>query len=67
MKLGRVVIDLGYVVDLDNQDMVDEAKDCFYEDISNAIKYNEIGGMMEVIDAPNANEGDIPEFLTEEI
>ena len=63
MRLGKVCISHSYIVDLDNQDMVDEAKDCFYEDICNAIKYDEIYGDIKVVEAPEAKESDIPEFL----
>jgi hypothetical protein len=66
MKLGRVIFDLGYVVDLENQEMVDHAKDCIYEDIMSAIKYNEVHNYLEVVEAPDASEGDIPEFLIED-
>jgi hypothetical protein len=66
MKLGKVIFDLGYVVDINNQEMVDHAMECIHEDIMNAVKYNEIPNWLEVIEAPDASEGDIPEFLLEE-
>jgi len=63
MRLGRVVISMAYVVDLDNDDMVQEAKDCLYEDVMNAVKYEEIGTYMDVMEDKKAKPGDIPEFL----
>ena len=65
MKLGRITVP-GYVVDLDDQNMIDEAKDCLAEDICNAVKYNELHSYLKVIEAPEASENDIPDFLTEE-
>jgi hypothetical protein len=65
MKLGKIVLDLSYVVDLNDQDMVDQAKECIYEDIMNAYKYNEIHNYIEVIESPESKESDIPEFLLE--
>ncbi len=63
MRLGRVEISLGYTVDLDNQDMVDEARECLYEDLMNAYKYNEIGENITVAADKKAKASDIPEFL----
>lgn len=64
MKLGRVVIDLGYVVDMENQEQVAEAKRCFYDDLSNAQRYNELASWMEVQPDENATEDMIPEHIT---
>jgi hypothetical protein len=66
MRLGRVHIGAGYIVDLDNPDMVDEAKECLYEDIMNAVKYDELDSYVDVMEDPTVNEGDIPEFLKHE-
>jgi hypothetical protein len=63
-RLGRIAFDLGYVVDLDNNEMVEDAKVCILEDIENAIKFGELDQYLEVQPAPdNATEADIPEFL----
>jgi hypothetical protein len=66
MKLGRVVFDLGYVVDLENPEMVAAARDAIYEDMMNAYKYDNVADHMEIIDAPEAKESDIPDFLVED-
>lgn len=67
MKLGKVKIELEYIVDLDNQDMVDQAKNALYEDLMNAAKYEELFDMIEVTDEDKTlKEEDIPEFLIEE-
>jgi hypothetical protein len=63
MNLKRIVFDVGYIVDGDDQAMVDHALDCIYEDIMNAAKYNELGDWISIITAPDATEEDIPEFL----
>lgn len=67
MRLGKVVIDIGYVVNLDNEEMVEEAKDCLYEDVMNAVKFNEVSSWIKI----QKNDGtlkkeDIPSFLSGE-
>lgn len=65
MRLGRIEFNIGYVVDLDNDDMVQHAKDAIYEDVINAsqdgisfdFKKDEMDGL---------TENDIPDFLLEE-
>ena len=66
MRLGRVCMDMGYVVDLDNQSMVDEARDCLYEDLMNAVKYDELGSNIKIVHDKTLKESDIPELLLEE-
>jgi len=67
MKLGRVGFISSYVVDLDDDVMVDRAIDCLYEDITNAVKNNEleysIGVLPNNVDPVDLSEEDIPEFL----
>jgi hypothetical protein len=65
-KIGIVKLSLDYVVDLDNYDMVEHAKDALYEDIWTAIKYNEINDYISVEISKDKTEKDIPEFLKEE-
>lgn len=62
-RLGRVYIDFGYIVDLDNKEMVDEARNCLIEDLMNAFKYSELEQYVDVEEAPDASEDSIPEFL----
>lgn len=64
-RLGRVCIDFGYIVDLDNPEMVEDAKQCLLEDMMNAFKYGEIVQYIDVEEAPDAHEDAIPEFLLE--
>ena len=67
MRLGKVYIHHYYVVDLDNEDMVDEAKMCMFEDLMNAVKYDELGNWISVKEDNSLKESDIPSFLTEDI
>lgn len=68
MKLGKVKIELEYVVDLDNEDMVNDAKNYMYEDIMNIVKYEELFDIIEVTDEDKTlKEEDIPEFLIEDL
>jgi hypothetical protein len=67
MRLGKVKIEIEYVVDLDNDDMVEEATNCLYEKIMNAVKYNEVFDYIKVTDEDKTlKEKDIPEFLKED-
>ena len=65
MRLGRVVVDIGYIVDMDDSDMIEEAKSALYDDVHNAIKYNELDCWISIIEDNEANESDIPDFLLE--
>ena len=62
-ELVRVVIDTGYVVYKDDQEMLDRAKTSLYEAVMNAVKSNELDAWIEIVDAPDAEESDIPEYL----
>ena len=61
--LGRVCISLSYVVDLNNKDMIDEAKECLMEDLMNIFKYNELHDHIDIVEDKKAKEKDIPDFL----
>lgn len=63
MRLGRVQVYHSYVVDLDNRDMIQEAKNCLAEDMMNFYKYNEVDANIDVVEDKTATESDIPEFL----
>ena len=63
VKYGKVGFCLEYVVDLSNEDMINEAKTCLYEDILSSIKYGAIEKLIDVTPDPTASEGDIPDFL----
>jgi len=67
MRLGRVQISHSYVVNLDNEDMVEHARDALYEDLMNAVKFDELHSNIEVVEDPDATETEIPDFLTENI
>lgn len=62
-KYARLVVDMGYVVDPENPEMVQEAQQCFYEDIMNAYKYGDLYNCIKTIDSPGSTQKDIPEFL----
>lgn len=66
MKYKRLTLDLGYVVRAGDDQMIQHAKEAFYEDIMNAVKYDELFDWIDVVDAPEATEADIPEFLLEQ-
>lgn len=59
----RVVLDLHYVVRSGDDEMIQHAKDCLYEDIMSLYKSDALYDCIRVVDAPDAEEDDIPEFL----
>lgn len=65
MKLGRVTLNLDYVVDMDNDQMVKQAIECFYEDLMAGYKYDNIMNWIDVVEDKDATEDMIPEFLLE--
>jgi hypothetical protein len=64
-KYKRLIIDLGYVVRSGDDEMIQHAKEAFYEDLMNMYKYDEIFDAIDIVDAPGAKATDIPEFLLE--
>lgn len=64
-KIGRVYFCHEYFVDLNDADMVQEAKDCLYEDIMSIVKNQEVYDCIGTGEAPEATYNDIPEFLKE--
>lgn len=68
MRLGRVFINFSYVVDLDDQDMVHHAIESIHEDIMSYVKRDENPDeAVNIEEDPSLSEGDIPEFLREDI
>jgi hypothetical protein len=65
-KFKRVILDLGYVVRDGDEEMERHAMISIYEDIMCLVKHDEVYDAITVIDAPDAKEEDIPEFLLEE-
>jgi hypothetical protein len=65
MRMGKIVIDQGYAVDLDNPEMVTHAIDALYEDVMNSVKFDELQDWIKIIEDPSAKEEDIPGFLIE--
>lgn len=65
-RMGRVFLDFGYYVDLNNEEMVQEAKQALWEDIMNAFKFGETQLYIEVEETPTFDETYIPEFLLHE-
>jgi hypothetical protein len=66
MKLGKVKVTMDIVVDMDDPEMVTDAKRMLYEELMNSYKYDELFDWIDVEEAPDASENDIPECLTEE-
>lgn len=63
MRLGKVYIPTHYVVDLDDESMVGEAKECMLEDLMNAVKFDELPNWVQVVEDNSLSEANIPEFL----
>lgn len=63
MRLGKVKLTAEYVVNLDDEYMVEEAKTALYEDIMNFVKYDELQNHFDVVEDPTSKEDDIADFL----
>jgi hypothetical protein len=66
MKLGRICVDLNYIVDMDNDEMVRHATEALYEDLMQGIKYGDLADWIRISEDKDAKEEMIPEFLLEE-
>jgi hypothetical protein len=66
-KIGRVYFCLEYFVDLNDNDMVEHAKDSLFEDIHSLVKYQEVYECIGVQESPEHNYDDIADFLKESI
>jgi hypothetical protein len=66
MRLGKIKMTFEYTVDLDNERMVDYAKDAILEDIGSFYLESDNIDALEVVEDKDAKEGDIPSFLLEE-
>ncbi len=66
MKLGRISLDLNYIVDMDNEVMVRHATEALYEDLMQGIKYGDLANWIRISEDKDAKEEMIPEFLLEE-
>ena len=64
-KFKRIVLDLGYVVRDGDEEMERHAMIALYDDIMCLAKHDELYDAITVVDAPDAKEEDIPEFLLE--
>lgn len=64
MRLGRVEFKISYVVDLDDEEMVNHARQAVFEDINSAGMYDEISAITTIEPAePQDTEAHIAEFL----
>jgi hypothetical protein len=66
VKLGKIAFEIGYVVDLNDPDMVAHAKEAILEDIMYAYKNSNEEAYIKTLPADDAEESDIPSFLIEE-
>jgi hypothetical protein len=65
-RLGRIQLNLSYVVDLHDNEMVQTAKECLFEDIHSMVKYNELWEAITIKEDSKAKESDISSFLLKE-
>lgn len=61
-KLFNVCIDHHYIC---KKNQIDQVKECYFEDIGQAWLSSELRNWIKVVDAPDATEADIPEFIDE--
>ena len=66
MRLGKVYLSETYVVDLDDEEMIEHAREAIYEDVRYAVLHEEISSWIDIKEDTSLNEKDIPSFLIEE-
>ncbi len=64
-RYGRVSFSISYVVDLDDAEMIDEAREMLAEDVQDAIRYRDSWAAIDVEPDASAAEADIADFLIE--
>jgi hypothetical protein len=64
-RYGRVTFSISYVVDLDDEEMVYEAKDMVAEDVQSAIMHGEVMAYIKAEPDATATEADIHDYLIE--
>lgn len=64
-RYGRVTFSISYVVDLDDAEMVDEARVLVAEDVAAALRHTELDAWIDVEKDRDATEGDIIDYLIE--
>lgn len=62
-RVGLVRFELSYAVDLNDNEMVDHAKECLYEDIMSMVKHDEKFNGIRVEENSDIEYDEIPEFL----
>lgn len=65
-RYGRVTFSISYVVDLDDEEMIDEAREMVAEDVRDAIRHHEASAWIEVEPDAQATEDDIHDYLIEQ-
>jgi hypothetical protein len=64
MRLGTIEINVGDIVELDDEAMVEAAKEAIYEDLQNKVNFtNPMSFNIESDKGNSLSENDIPEFL----
>jgi hypothetical protein len=64
-RLGYVYLNIKYPVLLDDEEMIQAAKDALYEDLTTAYKLNELYSAIDVEEDFELSESDIDDFLLE--
>jgi hypothetical protein len=64
-RYGRVSFSISYVVDLDDAEMIDEAREMLAGDVQDVIRYRDSWAAIEVKPDETATEADIHDYLIE--
>lgn len=59
MRMGKVQFIVDYVVDLDNADQIEIAKDFISEDVEDIVRYHQINDWFDLVEDPNLSYSDI--------
>ncbi len=64
-RYGRVTFSISYVVDLDDAEMIDEARGMVAEDVRDSIRHGDDSAYIDVEPDASATEADIHDCLIE--
>ena len=66
MKKGKVFLNLEYIIDLDNETMIQRARDAIYDDINYAIHSDVIDSWIEIKKVKNIDDSMIASWLIDD-
>jgi hypothetical protein len=64
-RYGKVIFSIEYTVDIDDAEMIEQAREMLAEDVADAIRYREVEAAARIVADDTATEADIHDYLIE--